>query len=191
MLTTSGPHIFIDSQTDSKDLRTTQCPQQAAPRWHRWCSYSASMVSDHKMTTEKRLRSFTDNVQQWERQPSNVLTKSQSGQVSAQAMFWKWQKIKITGTDSHLAQRSLSRDSKRKQKDDIFTRNIFQQLRTQYTWQTSDWPSITLPSESVLHALITSLDAEYNSKQLGLLRSPATSRTWIFSRGIIPLGSLS
>jgi len=38
---------------------------------------------------------------------------------------------------------------------------------------------------------MTSFDAEYSSKQFGLPRSAATSRTWMFSRGIIPLGSLS
>ena len=50
-------------------------------------------------------------------------------------------------------------------------------------------PSTTLPSESVLHALITSFPAEYNSKQCGLFLSVDTSRTRIFSNGIIPRGS--
>jgi hypothetical protein len=51
-------------------------------------------------------------------------------------------------------------------------------------------PSTTLPSESVLQALITSLLAEKSSKQWGLDRS-VTSRIRIFSKGIIPRGSLS
>ena len=50
-------------------------------------------------------------------------------------------------------------------------------------------PSTTLPSESVLHALMTSFPAEYNSKQCGLFLSVETSRTRIFSNGIIPRGS--
>jgi len=50
---------------------------------------------------------------------------------------------------------------------------------------------MTLPSESVLHAFMTSFDAEYSSKLLGLPRSVVTSRTWMFSSGMIPLGSLS
>ena len=51
-------------------------------------------------------------------------------------------------------------------------------------------PSTTLPSESVLQALMTSLPAANSSKQCCLLLS-AVSLTRIFSRGIIPLGSLS
>ena len=50
-------------------------------------------------------------------------------------------------------------------------------------------PSTTLPSESVLQALITSFPAEYNSKQCGLFLSVDTSRTRMFSKGIIPRGS--
>ena len=50
-------------------------------------------------------------------------------------------------------------------------------------------PSTTLPSESVLHALMTSFPAEYSSKQCGLFLSVETSRTRIFSSGIIPRGS--
>lgn len=53
-------------------------------------------------------------------------------------------------------------------------------------------PSTTFPSESTLHAFIMSdVPLENNSKQLARDFSLGTSRTCIFSRGIIPLGSLS
>ena len=51
-------------------------------------------------------------------------------------------------------------------------------------------PSTTLPSESVLQALMMALLSEKSSKQCGLFPL-ATNRTWIFSRGMMPLGSLS
>ena len=52
-------------------------------------------------------------------------------------------------------------------------------------------PSTTFPSESVLHAFITSFPAEYNSKQCGLFFSVDTSRTRIFSNGMMPRGSFN
>lgn len=53
-------------------------------------------------------------------------------------------------------------------------------------------PSTTFPSLSVLQALMKSVvpGAAYSSKQCGLCRSD-TSRTSMFSRGMIPRGSLS
>lgn len=64
---------------------------------------------------------------------------------------------------------------------------------THTAWQATTkrpWPSITRPSEAVLQALMTSPLAASSSKQLGFLAS-VTSRTWMFSNGTIPFGSLS
>lgn len=64
-------------------------------------------------------------------------------------------------------------------------------LCEQLLWVENDCaPSMTFPSESVLHALMTALFTEYNSKQNSLLRSWML-RIWMFSSGIMPFGSLS